>query len=187
MADAHECAADGALATARTALSPLRGLMAAVLCALGGVAIALAFLGVFSWLRSDTPGFDLNYNIRHLAHDATGFFGHFAHATVGIAVVCGSAGWATFAPQGRFRLAKSLAIVFALCLPGWTLLYNVVPMPRRLMSNETILYPAELLALIAPPVGAAGLLTWYRAWCLRNPPRSEGDTPSLAECSDRKN
>jgi len=83
---------------------------------------------------------------------------------VGCTVVFACAGWATFAPVGAFRFAKSLAIVFVMSLPLWFFLASMQFTPRRIKSVEhPAMYPSEFMVIAGPPVLAAAMLTAVRA------------------------
>ena len=127
-----------------------RGLRGALRCAILVAAIpsALALAKFFKGLRSGEPLFDDSPMYWAVASAMLGF----------------CAGWATYAPIGRYRFASSLAIVFLFCAIVWTLL----PSPR---SGEKNVHRSELPSerwkqiglLTVVPLSITMLLTAGRA------------------------
>ncbi len=91
-------------------------------------------------------------------------------------VVCACAGWATFAPAGKYSFAWSLAIIFVGSLVAWMVLGWMELTPRRYKGvDHPAFYPSELLVLIVPPSLAAAFLTMIR---VRRAPKSDTLVPS---------
>src|SRR5438445_9542663 len=94
------------------AISVLRGLMGAFVCALAGVTISVALLSVLAvcrWHASGGTGADWRYDMNWAINAMTSLI-------PGFVAVFGATGWATYAPRGSFRLARTLAIIFVVSL-----------------------------------------------------------------------
>jgi hypothetical protein len=144
----------------RSSLAFSRGLLAAILCGLGGavasVAVALGFT-VCRWLVSGTTEYDrLRIDLRSLESDMV-------IPIIGCAIVFACAGWATFAPAGTYRFARSLVVVFLVSVALWYVIGSMELTPRRYRGIEhPLLYASELIVLMASPMLAAALLTVIR-------------------------
>jgi hypothetical protein len=143
----------------RSSLHLRRGLVATILCGLGGagasVAVALEFT-FCRWLVLGTREVDHYHDLRYLEQ-------YMVYPMVGCAVVCACAGWATFTPAGTWRLARSLAFIFLVSLPLWFVicLMELTP-PRYKATEHPVFYCSELMVLMGPPLMAAALLTALR-------------------------
>ena len=143
---------------ART-LEPLRGMRAAAAAAaIGAVAPAALMLAftVCRWAVQGSSAFDRQFDLLRLKRDLLG-------PIIGCSCVFACAGWATFAPAGVFRFARSLAIVFTSSLPVWFVLSSMQLTPRRIgYVRDPAIYPSEFLVIVAPPILAAGIVTLVR-------------------------
>ena len=84
---------------------------------------------------------------------------------VGCAFVLGAAGWATYAPRGKYRFVTSLAIVFAASLCTWWTIKATGWLPLRLKAYiHPTMYTSEAIALASPPLFVAIILTCVRTW-----------------------
>lgn len=162
-------------------LNVLRGLTGAVLCALAAVAVAAATLrviAVFRWYAWGANDADWRYDMSFVT-DAM------PSVIPGFAVVFGAAGWATYAPRGSFRLARTLSIIFVASLPLWFLIWYAVEWiglaPRQLKEDHTRVELAGLLVLLAAPILTAAVLTAIRIVNVKQ--RVTGKSPPDAEPS----
>jgi hypothetical protein len=91
--------------------------------------------------------------------------------SVGCSIICACAGWATFAPAGKWSFLRSLAFVVLAYVVGVCVAGRLELLTRRDKSMpHPAMYLSEAAACIGTPVLAAVLLTLLRAISLR-----EGD------------
>ena len=83
--------------------------------------------------------------------------------SLGSAAVCGAAGWATYAPAGKYRFVTSLALVSLFSASLWILIFwmDVTPMRIKFMEHP-VPFPSEVLLIVGPAVFAAALVTVLR-------------------------
>ena len=140
-------------------LNPVRGLLAAVVGASAGAVAPIAIMVacvVLRWWITGASDFDRRYDIGWIRENLPG-------PVIGCAMVCACAAWATFAPRGSFRFARTLAIVTAISFCLWFVVGSMELTPRRLKGIEhPMFYPSELLLLMGPPIVAAALVTAIR-------------------------
>jgi len=115
---------------------------------------------VGEWVIAGASEFDRNSDLQTLQNKIE-------LPVIGCSLVCACAAWATFAPAGTFRFARSLAIIFAVCVPVWFILGHVVntmgAVPLRLKgTHHPTLYPIEWILLMAPPILVTAILTATR-------------------------
>ena len=158
----------------------LRGLRAAVVGGLGGAIVPVALLCLFTvcrWFIEGASDFDRQLDLNNLPKKL-----HFP--IIGCSLMCACAAWTTFAPCGNFRFAKSLAIIFAICMPLWYILSTMHLTPQRLKGvHHPAIYPSELIVVIGPPIVAAVFLTAIRIFGSRRPAGSESRANSQARVS----
>ena len=166
--------------SSRSKLNPVRGVFAAVVGALvGGVApiVVLAAGTVIRWWITGASEFDRRYDIGWVRNALPG-------PVVGCATIC-AARRATFAPRGRYRFARSLAVITAISLGVWLVVGSMELTPRRLKGIEhPMFYPSEWMLLMGPPIAAAVMMTVFRLRAAA--PRSGSDAaPMTAPAGDR--
>ena len=136
-----------------------RGVRGTVLWAGIGAVAPVVMMVVFTlcrWCVWEASASDRQYDIAHLPDSLL-------WPVIGCAAVCACTGWATYAPIGSFRFAKSLAIVFAASVPLWLVVGSMGLTPRRTKGIENpAIYPSELILVIGPPIVAAILLAAIR-------------------------
>jgi hypothetical protein len=140
-------------------LNPVRGARAAVGFALFGAIAPIVFMVVFTlvhWGIGNASRIDWRGDIRQLEGGLLG-------PVIGCALVFACAGWATFAPRGSYRFARSLVLILVISLPlGW-FLGSLEITPRRFKGiRHPLLYFSELLVLVVPPIVAATFVTAFR-------------------------
>ncbi len=154
---------------------PFRGTCASALGALIGGTLPAAALMLFtfcSWFVAGASEFDRQVDLRRLREDLV-------WPVIGCAVVCACAAWTTFAPVGKYRFARTLAIIVAVCVPMWFVLNAMALTPRRLKGvGHPAIYPSELIELIGPPVLIAVILTVVRISGPRRHAMPGSDRPS---------
>jgi hypothetical protein len=156
-------------------LAPVRGILAAMLGALGGALTPITILGSFTvcrWYFEGTPAIDRQWDLDR-------FQGKLLWPVIAFATVSSCAAWATVAPRGTYRFAKTLAIVFSVSLPLWfaPLLLGLSPRQPRKSADHPAIYRSELVVMIGAPLIATALLTAIRIYGSRagraqKPPQS---------------
>jgi uncharacterized membrane protein len=94
---------------------PIRGLYGALISAIVGAVVPAAIVLVCTtlwWHAQGSSDLDRTYDRNNVLPDIPSL------VVVG-AVVFACAGWATFAPRGKHRFARTLAIVVAITAPLW--------------------------------------------------------------------
>ena len=141
-----------------------RGLRATISSGVVGAVAPIAALyglAVVRWWVTGASPFDRRYDIASIRDALPG-------PVVGCATVCACAAWATYAPRGGFRFARTLAIVALIslglwCVLGWGVSWGLELTPRRLKGVEhPIFYPSELFFLLGPPIVAAAVVSMVR-------------------------
>jgi hypothetical protein len=143
----------------RQRLNVVRGLIGAMIGTAIGAALTAAIPTGFlicRWYVVGASDSDRAYDLRD-ARELLVF------PIIGCTAVCACAGWATFAPFGRYHFARSLLVIFLVSVPFWYLIKWMELTPLRQKGvNHPVLYPTEALALIGPPIAVAALLTFMR-------------------------
>jgi H+/Cl- antiporter ClcA len=143
---------------------PLRGLAAALgFGAVGFLVPVVLGLGytVLRWWLEGSTDWDRAYDLRWLPFQLAG-------PAIGVALVLGCAGWATYAPSGSYRFTRTLATVFAIAVPSWLVIASVADAldESRRWHTTTVQRPVEpstVLFLAVPPIAAAIVLTTWRS------------------------
>lgn len=137
------------------------------------VARGLAFALLFGVIGAATPVIVLVGSILLGSSESDWAFDlHFlpdrlVFPVIGTALVMASTAWATYAPAGSYRFARTLVIVFAVSVPSWYLLAATGLSPPRLKAaSHPLIYPFEVLLLVVPPIAVACVLSWRR--CRKN-------------------
>jgi hypothetical protein len=82
---------------------------------------------------------------------------------VGCACIFACAGWAAHAPRPPRSIGSSALIIAVASLAMWMLIAALEWTPRRIKSVEhPVIYPSELVLLVAPPLATAIALTVAR-------------------------
>ena len=154
-------------------LRVLRGIGSALsLGVVGFLAPVLALLGftALRWVVEGTSDFDRRFDLDWLPKKAI-------FPAIGTGFVFAGAAWASFAPCGVHRFARTLAIVFAVSVPSWyALAIAGMTVPRLKSIQHPLIYPREVFLLAAPPI-LAGLVLAARR-CTKARSRSPESTPS---------
>ena len=144
-----------------------RGIRGASICGLAGaIAPATLMIGLTlcGWAVLRSSEFERGLDWRWLKDSIP-------RPTIGCASVCAGAGWATFAPAGTFRFARTLAIVaaisilwpWAMALILWLLDMSLDLVPeRRKGIQHPSMYRSEFLVLFVPPILAGALVAAIR-------------------------
>jgi len=84
---------------------------------------------------------------------------------LGCGAVGAATGWATRAPHGRHRIARTLVLVVLGSIPIVALLSRLKePIHRYKSIEHPLYYPSEVLFLALPPITVAAVLTLKRCW-----------------------
>ncbi|HEY3964033.1 MAG TPA: hypothetical protein VGM05_05705 [Planctomycetaceae bacterium] len=143
-------------------LNVFRGLMMAVICALAGVTVSVAVLSAIAvcrWYAWGANDVDWRYEMSFVTNAMPSMIS-------GFAAVFGAAGWATYAPRGSFRLAKTLAIILLVSLPLWFLVWYAAEWiglsPRQSKDDYAHAEFAGLLTVLTVSILTSAGLTAVR-------------------------
>lgn len=119
------------------------------------ILVELAFILV-RWVVQGSNELDRAYDLYWLPREIV-FPG------VGLGVVLGATGWATYAPNGKHRFAATFAIIFGISVPAWLILGSLGMTPPRYKAIEhPLLYPSEFLVIAIPPLIGAIVISSIR-------------------------
>ncbi len=156
-----------AVVASSQSLNVRRGLIAAALSACGGAAACFALtwsILLVKWWVMQTPALDRRYD----ADDLSSFI---VYPAVGCAFAFACAGWATFAPRGRWRFARTLALVVLVPVAIWVIVSCTGLFPHRLRKHAY--FPdtsTEVVVFIALPIIATAVVTIRRMRVVSNDP-----------------
>jgi hypothetical protein len=141
------------------AVRVFRGLCGGIVGGAGAVAIVavlwLSFLSV-RWLVEDATQWQREHDLRATREELV-------FSVLGCATVAACAGWATYAPAGRYRFARSLVIVFLASVLLWVLIAVLNPAPRRYKGeHQPDIGPTQVTNLIGSPIIVSAILTFVR-------------------------
>jgi hypothetical protein len=131
------------------AIDHVGGIAAALVYGLVGfcapIVVVLTFT-VFRWFLENASEFDRDADLRRLP-------GQLIFMVVGTAFIFSAAGFATYAPRGRFRFTWTLLRIFILTATSWFLLAATgVMRPRYKSADHPLIYVSEFLILSLPPI-----------------------------------
>jgi hypothetical protein len=148
----------------RPGLNPVRGLAFALLFGAVGffapILIGLAFT-LCHWVILGSHDFDRAYDLIRLPRNL-------AYSVFCTAVVFSATGWVWRAVEGPYRLTPTLLVVFAICVPSWFFLGNLVNSldPRPVKDGtryQSLIEPEHILPVVLPAIASAIVLTMIRA------------------------
>lgn len=161
-------------------LNVFRGLIGAVICALAGITVSVAVLSAIAvcrWYAWGANDVDWRYDMSFVTNAMPSVIS-------GFAAVFGAAGWATYAPRGSFRLARTLAIIFVVSLPLWFLVGYAAEWiglaPRQSKDDYSHAEFAGLLVVLTVPVLTAAGLTAVRIRAAKQSVTGDPPHPSAA-------
>lgn len=138
----------------------LRGIRAALLCGAIGGAAPILFVVTYTmgrWVIEGTSDFDRAYDLYRLPQVLV-------FPVIGTAFVFAAAGWATYAPKGSYRFARTLLLIAVISVPSWFALAGMgMAVPRYKSIEHPPIYPREALLLVVPPAVTAVVLTMLRS------------------------
>jgi len=141
--------------------SAYRGIIAALTGALVALVLVVLLYGGFiivrGWIEG-TSEFTRNDDLRIIWREL-------AFPFLGCGAVGAATGWATRAPHGRHRIARTLVLVVLGSIPIVALLSRLKePIHRYKSIEHPLYYPSEVLFLALPPITVAAVLTLKRCW-----------------------
>jgi hypothetical protein len=144
----------------RPGLNLVRGIGFALLCGTIGFLAPILMGLAFTFCRWRVFGF----NAFDRALDLRSLPENLAYAAVGAAILFAAAGWASYAPNGTYRFARTLVTVFAISVPSWFVLGNACSalglLPDHFRGEvRPLVELADVLMLSIAPVVTALVLS----------------------------
>lgn len=136
-----------------------RGMKGALLSALGGFSAAMLVVGMaklFNYLQFDPFDIFRGVEWRH--------WRYWLPTVLGCTVVVAAAGWANYAPRGRYRFAATLAIIIVAGIAILTILGPLLPDPRHFKNvHPPSINPNAWISFTVPTFVVAFVVSWVRA------------------------